>query len=144
MNGVFTERLAALGNNPNALPNFQEGESMRNVPSFSYTLGVAYTQPITSSMVGYIRGDMQHIGRYVRGAAFGSSGWNPLTRYGESRDTVQLRAGVRYEAVDVNLFVNNLFNDKTPTNIVYGNFVPGLFYAAPNPRQVGLQITYRN
>jgi len=142
--GVFTERVSALGNNPNALPNVQKGEQMRNVPTLSYALGVAYTQPINSRMDGYIRADMQHIGRYVRGAAHGSAGWNPLTRYGESRENVQLRAGVKYDAVDVNLFVNNLLHDKTPTNIIYGNFVPALFYASPNPRQIGLQITYRN
>jgi iron complex outermembrane receptor protein len=142
--GVFTERLNALGTNPNATPQYQEGEKMLNVPQFSYTLGVAYARPITSSMDGYIRADMQHIGRFVRRAAKGSAGWNPLVRHGESRDNVQVRAGVRYNAIDVNVFVNNLLNDKSLTNAVYGNFVPGVFHSSVNPRQIGLQITYRN
>jgi iron complex outermembrane receptor protein len=142
--GIYTERLAALGTNPNAAPGFQKGEPMRNIPEFSYTLGAQYTQPINSRTDAYIRADWQHIGRYVRNAMFGSSGWNPLVRYGEMRDNVQLRGGVKYDNFDVNVFVNNLFNDKTPTNIVYGNFVPGLFYASPNPRQIGVQLTYRN
>jgi iron complex outermembrane receptor protein len=128
---------------------------------YTLNIGARYEADLSNTARGYIRGD-----------------WNwqskkPLIPYpvaGFAPDAVNfsfqrtnVRAGVEYGAFDINVFVNNLFNNQegnitggrgrcpqpvqggTAACVGFGSYNPFLSVTPfTTPRQVGLQIAYRH
>lgn len=115
------------------------GNQMERYPAESGTIGVSYEQPINDTWTGLFRMDMIYTGRQYATAA------NVVWTKGTQR--FNARIGASTEAYTVELFGKNIFNDKTPSNILRNgnpnaNPAQGLnlvILAPPEARQFGIR-----
>ena len=140
-----------------------------DVPPITLELGARYDFRVGRTDA-YLRGDWQYRAP-IRGDAsltWGNSRYAPDVRFPKAQQ-VNLRLGMEYHGVDANLFVNNLFNEMagavnasgtssaggrtscataaqggTPACTSFSYYGP-ISSAVPyyRPRQIGLQIAYR-
>ena len=105
----------------------------------------------------YVRADYTYTPHYTR-VVFGQSSYSPDSSFTNKTELVNFRAGVTYNEIDLNVFVNNVMNSKdgTPTGGRTGcvaatgpactNFTsynPQFDINTFRPREVGLQGTSR-
>jgi iron complex outermembrane receptor protein len=116
------------------------GNQTPTAPKWTWSLSGEYTGRLTDTYKWFSRVDYQHIGRYFTDFS--------NVAYGNSRDMVSLRLGVRSEAISVEGFVTNLLQDKSPPSAFLGSDVYAgaagneIRYALPVKRQFGLRARY--
>jgi outer membrane receptor protein involved in Fe transport len=161
-NSRYTDGLTLPGrpapqNNFNPI-NFNvvvEGQKIP-VPEYTFNIGGRYEFNFGGDKLAYIRGDY----RYTSGfpvAPFPAASYTPDS-INEKIEVVYLRAGIQYRNFDVNVFVNNAFDRKTgsygggrancrtlecgPGS--YSGYNPVRTLNTGYPREIGVQISYRN
>jgi outer membrane receptor protein involved in Fe transport len=98
--------------------------------------------PLTGDTEGYVRADatFRSGGPSLNPATFS---YDPDILPTESSVVVSARAGVKLEAIDLSLFVNNLFNANEFLSRTHDTLGTNLFYGyGYRPRTVGLTLTY--
>jgi iron complex outermembrane receptor protein len=86
------------------------GNRMERYPAWSGTLSASYDQPISADWTATLRGDYIYVGRMYAEAT--NLVWiNPAHRF-------NLRLGVSNGTYTVEFFGKNVFDDKTPSNIL--------------------------
>jgi iron complex outermembrane receptor protein len=83
---------------------------MERYPAYSGTLGVNYEQPINDDWLGNFRVDYIYTGRQFETAA--NIAWTSAAH------RFNARLGVSNETYTFELFGKNIFDDKTPSNIL--------------------------
>jgi outer membrane receptor protein involved in Fe transport len=119
-----------------------KGDELGN-PNWQVSFGFQYDFRIMDKYGAFIRGDYQYNGTYKRGVGPGASGYNAFSYKGQATRFAQFRAGVSYEGVDVNVYVNNAFNSTDPLNLANADRSPLITASTFRPREVGLQLTHR-
>lgn len=107
------------------------GKRLPGAPKISYTLSSSYEGKINDSVTAYIGGDYLYRGNYFADAAnIASSG---------ASETFNARLGVRWDEINIELFVRNAFNNESPS-IAYGTFDSANYptFASANVVRVGL------
>jgi hypothetical protein len=107
-----------------------------------------YTFLLSSKVDGYFVADGMYSGIYFRTYSQGVTGYQPLVRDGEASFSANLRGGVRFEAVDVSLFIKNLTNNQVPPSKIAGTVPNTLGYnsirvESPLPRSLGVTLNVR-
>jgi outer membrane receptor protein involved in Fe transport len=141
-----------------ATPIVREGDTFP-IPPWQVSVGGQYEFRVSSRMDAYIRADYQYASGYFRGPGPGVNAYNPYTRVADNRNMVNARAGVTFDRVEVNVFVNNLLDSMDQlTNgggpgtcsiasgascSTFSSYNPFLTVTYPRPRQVGIQTSYR-
>jgi outer membrane receptor protein involved in Fe transport len=129
-------------------------------PPVTVSLGARRNFIGPGGLASYVRGDWRYSAGY-RLAPFGSAAWTPDANKVPLTSVLNLRAGVEIGGVDVNLFVNNLFERRkgavnggrqgcplqsaggTEACAVYFGFEPFRYTNWGTPREVGVQIAFR-
>lgn len=90
------------------VPNLgaEKGDKAPFVPEFSFNGTVEYNQPISGDTNGFIWSNIQHVGK--RNTEFDLEAAN--ARNMSSYTLANLRVGVMWEAYEISLFANNLFD----------------------------------
>ena len=169
----YTEDAVAIPANPK-VPGSQpliagvRGQRFE-VPPVTLNLGARYDFDLGPQRF-YLRGDWQYRSKLTDTSVqiWGTSRYSPDARYPAVQE-VNLRAGVEYRDFDINIFVNNLFNEMngptdatgtstsggrqqcqsaaaggTPACTTYSFYNPfSRVVPVYLPRTVGIQITYR-
>lgn len=115
------------------------GNRMERYPEFSGSFAATYTQPINENWDGMVRMDYVYTGKQYATSS-------NVTYIGDAHK-VNLRAGVNNETYTLEFFVKNLFNEKTPSNLLRntnpnGSAAQGLntiVLAAPERRTIGVR-----
>ncbi|HKR88420.1 MAG TPA: TonB-dependent receptor, partial [Phenylobacterium sp.] len=140
------------------LPVALDGQHIAVAP-WTVQVGVRYDREIAADLRGYVRVDYRYIRHYTRTAVqtFGNPSYSPTAQFPDTTRT-NVRLGVERGPLDVNVFVNNLFDSRkgevagglTSCPVSGGPACVGGFYnpyytvtPASPPRQVGLQLAYR-
>ena len=99
-------RVGALntGNDPTGQTR---GKRLPQVPSQQLIVGAGYTRPIQGDWEGFLRGDMTYEGKRF-------SQVDNLAHTGDSY-IANFRVGAQTEELTLTFFVNNAFDDRTPT-----------------------------
>ena len=113
------------------------------VPKWQYNIGAQYNFDVFGDNGAYVRADYQYSGKYQRGAAEGTLGYDPVTVAGEATHFVTARAGMTIDRVEASLFVNNLFNSKDRLNLAHSQASPLVTASTFRPREIGVQLAYR-
>ncbi len=109
---------------------------------------------------GYARADWRWAQAFDQNF-FGLPGYSPDTARVPTIDRTNVRAGVEIGEVDLNVFVNNLFNQRSgsvaggrgacattaasgPACAAYTSHNPFVTQNMGMPRQIGVQIAYRH
>ncbi len=119
------------------------GNLMERYPEFAGALGASYEAPLSSSLTGFLRGDLVYTGKQYATAA--------NIAYTAASQRVNLRAGVRTERYTIEVFGQNVTDDDTPSNILRngnpnGSVAQGLnvvILAAPDPATWGARFALR-
>jgi len=112
-------------------------------PELQYNVGLEYDTAIAGQYSAYIRTDYQYAGKYLRGAQFGTAGYDAATVAGSAFGVLGARAGVTIKGIEWGAFVNNLLNDQTPIELYHFATSPLVTASAIRPREFGLTATYR-
>lgn len=127
-------------------------------PDWTIHVGARYELEFAGRARGYVRGDWRWTSSYAATPPFGAPGYSPDQHKAPATSRLDFRAGVELGAVDLALFVNNVFNSNsgpvsggrtgcTPAGgrdcTTYAQYNPALTAAIGLPRQIGLQIAYR-
>ncbi|HKP78848.1 MAG TPA: TonB-dependent receptor, partial [Phenylobacterium sp.] len=149
-----------LGGGPGflSLPVALDGQRIAVAP-WTVQVGIRYDHEIADGLRGYVRADARYIRHYEHTAVqtFGNSAYSPTAEFPDT-SRVNLRLGLERGPLDVNVFVNNLFNSRkgdvtgglTSCPVAGGPACLSGFYSpyytvapASPPRQFGLQVAYR-
>jgi iron complex outermembrane recepter protein len=114
------------------------GNRMPLIPRHSLSGSVRLEQPVATDMTGFV----ELSGRY-RSSRFARFDNRVLIG---SKAVADAQLGVKGDSWTALLFVDNIFNDRTPEfTRYYGNFNPsipnGEFIAAPAKRAIGLRVS---
>jgi outer membrane receptor protein involved in Fe transport len=138
----------------------QDGQKMPISP-YTISIGGRYDVDLTSDLRGYLRADWRYARRFDQ-FEFGIGTFNPDVNRIPSIQNTNVRVGVEYRDLDINLFVNNLFDRKvgamtggrsgcaTPAQggtaacTTYGSYTPLYQVNTGYPREIGVQIAYRH
>ena len=128
-------------------------------PTWSFNLGGRYDFQLTGVWAGYLRGDWTYVPAYnTTTSAPGTPTYTPDTARNMTTSLVNARIGVTKGGLDVNLFVNNLFESRAgPVSAnrtgcsttggaactVFSNYTPLTTINTPRPREIGVQAAYR-
>lgn len=132
----FTQVPAEFG----TAAGYAVGDPTPETPRWKYGLSGEFNQSVGNSWTAYVRSDWQHVGRipFSTGAGVFSG------RYRPSYDLVGLQIGARSDAIEVNLFVRNLFDKRALLGAEAGraSTVPGAFEinTVTLPRTIGLTV----
>jgi outer membrane receptor protein involved in Fe transport len=129
------------------------------VPPWTLSVGFRYEFQVSSKWGAYIRGDYRYQSKYFRSPGFGVNAYAPDTRNADASDIVNARVGATMGGLDVNLYVNNLFDSKDllgkgggrtgctastgPACTGFSTYNPLLTGSTFRPRTIGLQAAYR-
>ena len=163
-NGSYTNAHyldAVAGPNPNVVVahSINAGDTF-SIPKLQVSASIQYERHLwMPGYDGYIRLDDQWQDAYIQGTSLGTSSYNFNTSHVQAQQTLNLRVGVRHDALEVNLFSNNITNahaqlgnagnghgvcavaNATCSTYVTDNpFVPEAFQ---RPRVIGVQANYR-
>jgi iron complex outermembrane receptor protein len=112
------------------------GNRLEQAPDWSWTISPSYTDHLTGDWDWFARIDYKHRGKVFFDAT--NVGWLA------ARDLFNLRAGVSDKRIRIEVYVNNLFNDKKLTEAVRGNdTVYGASTACPPCFTAALPVTTR-
>jgi outer membrane receptor protein involved in Fe transport len=130
-------------------------------PPWTLNLGGRYDVAITTGVKAYVRADWRYTRKYFTNP-FGTANFSPDSGFTPNIQSTNLRLGVEYKALDINLFANNVF-DRTvgPTGggrsgcalpaaggtaacTTYSGYNPLQTINTGLPREIGLQIAYRH
>jgi outer membrane receptor protein involved in Fe transport len=111
-------------------------------PKWQATFSAQYDFSLFSRNA-YIRADAQYSGRYLRTPGPASFSYSPLVYRGAPTTFVTARAGLNFGRIDASIFVTNLTDEESRLNV--GNTPPSLAVTGSTyrPREIGLQLTYR-
>jgi len=130
-------------------------------PKYTVSAGGRYDVEIAPQLRGYVRADWRYTSGYEV-APFGTSNWNPDSNVFPAFDITNVRLGVEYGDFDINLFVNNLFENKkanvtggragcalpaaggTEACTSFTQYNPFRTTAPGRPREIGVQIAFRH
>ena len=158
--GVVGRATPANGNVQSNLVIAQNGQKMPVSP-WTLSVGGRYDIDLTAAARGYIRADWRYASAYNQ-FQFGIGAFNPDVNQVPSIASTNVRVGVEYHDLDINLFVNNLFDRKsgvltggrsgcaTPAQggtaacATYATYTPFYQLNSGYPREIGLQIAYRH
>jgi outer membrane receptor protein involved in Fe transport len=127
---------------------------------WTVNVGLRYDHALGANLRGYIRGDWRWAEAFDQNF-FGLPGYSPDTARVPSIDRTNVRAGVEFGDVDLNVFVNNLFNQRSgsvaggrgacttsPADngacLAYSSYNPFVTQNMGMPRAIGVQIAYRH
>lgn len=109
---------------------------------WTVALSGTYRRKVLGDHDGYVRLDYDFKGRGPRANPVVSS-FDPAIPPHPITKLLNLRAGVKVEAVDVSVFANNLLNSH-PQDLTHDALGSPLFYASTlRPRTIGITATYR-
>jgi outer membrane receptor protein involved in Fe transport len=129
------------------------GQSLGQQP-YRINLQAQYNFKLLGNYDAYVRGDYTYTPQYVRTIP-GQSGYSPDSSTTENTEIVNVRAGMTYQKLDVNVFINNLFESQdgtigggrsgcsTPACTSFTQFNPTPSINTFKPREFGIQATYR-
>ena len=126
------------------------------VPEYSFNVGARYEFSVPTGARGYVRGDYRYTSGYPV-APFPAASYTP-DAVNQSIELANLRFGVTKGPYDLNLFVNNALDRKTGSigggrsNCktvecgvgAYSGYNPIQTINTGTPREIGLQISFRN
>ena len=130
-------------------------------PKWTLSAGGRYDIELGPDMRLYARGDWRYTSRYEV-APFGTSNWNPDSNVFPAYGIVNARLGLERGALDINLFVNNLFESRkanisggrsgcalpnaggTADCAVFTQYQPFRQTSPARPREIGVQIAFRH
>lgn len=124
------------------------------LPTWSVDVGARLDVPLTDTTAAYIRADYRWLNSYLLAPA-GSPNYTPDSSIVPSQRNVNLRVGLDYRDLDINVFINNLTNEQDGlltggrngcTNAscsTFLNYNIERTVSAPVPRQIGVQIALR-
>jgi iron complex outermembrane receptor protein len=163
-NGSYTYARylqSVAGPNPNVVvaPSINQGDGF-NIPKWQVSSSAQYDMHVIGPYNGYARLDWQWQDAYLNGTSYGTSSYNPNTRFVPAQSQISLRVGVRRDSMEFNVFVNNLTNAYTQLgNAGNGHSVctaaggvscsayitdnPFVSEAILRPRVIGAQFNYR-
>jgi iron complex outermembrane receptor protein len=119
------------------------GNSMERYPAHTFSFNATYETPINDEWTGYARGQYLFTGKQYETAA--------NVAYTAPSDVFHLAIGAHNAVYSVELFVRNLTDDKTPTNILR-NTNPNasaaqgsslIVLAPPERRAVGVRVGFK-
>jgi hypothetical protein len=118
-----------------------------------------YERTLVGPYNGYLRLDWQWQDAYLQGTSLGTAAFNYNTYHVQSQQTLNIRAGVRRDGVEVNFFINNatgahaqLGNAGNGHGVCQANNATCSVYVTDNPfvsenfqhpRTIGAQVNYR-
>jgi len=164
----YTSTTIGVVGRPTATNNFvqsnlviaQDGQKMPISP-WTFSVGGRYEHDLTADARGYLRVDWRYAKAYDQ-FQFGIGTYNPDVNRVPAIQNTNVRLGVEYRDLDINLFVNNLFDRDngvmtggrsgcaTPAQggtaacNVYSTYTPFYQINTGTPRQFGIQIAYRH
>lgn len=121
-----------------------KGDSIPNVPSFTFNASGEYTFPVGDTNQGFARLDYSYVGHYkteFRPQGTGP-GFNPFTQRVGGYSNVNARLGVANDRWSAKLFINNLFDKRGIVDAIASDQDP-LALLQIRPRTVGLNVTVR-
>ncbi len=123
------------------------GDRLYGVPKFNATVGGVYTREIRAGLEGFVSADWSYVGD--------STTVNNSTTLPQKRGSYAIanaRFGVRHEADELSVYVNNITNemanygdhvpDISQTIVLYGTTVPYSRVSVSRPFQVGMQLRH--
>jgi len=121
-----------------------DGMRLPSSPEYLFNASIEQRFPLATDLEGYVRGDMS-----IRGSSFGDVPNTPPTGllgdgdFTSGQSTfVNLRAGVRGEAWELQAFVNNAFDERASTFTFFdGGFAD--VNSVLRPRTIGLNLKLR-
>jgi outer membrane receptor protein involved in Fe transport len=156
----YTETFNATLANGGTIPTVLAGQPFAQ-PKWTFSAGGRYDFDVSSKLRLYARADWRYTSGYDV-APFGTSNWNPDANIFPAYGITNVRFGAEFGDVDLNLFVNNLF-ENNKANISGGragcalpaaggteactNFTQYQPFRNTNPgrpREIGIQIAYRH
>lgn len=118
----------------------RDGDRFPNAPEWSGSLAAQYQWPVTNTWNGFLRGDLAYVGS--SSTQFNPN--NPINNEKDAYTLVNVRLGLRTQAWDATLFIDNLFDQLAEVNIIEqaSNLTPRAIVPA-RPRRVGVSLRYR-
>ncbi|OYX30522.1 MAG: hypothetical protein B7Y99_11605 [Caulobacterales bacterium 32-69-10] len=127
---------------------------------WTVNVGFRYDHALGGNLRGYVRGDWRWSQAFDQ-LFFGLPGYSPDVSRVPAIDRTNVRAGVEFGEIDLNVFVNNLFNQRSgslaggrgacssaptsgPACLAYASYNPFVTQNMGMPRQIGVQIAYRH
>jgi outer membrane receptor protein involved in Fe transport len=156
----YTEAFSARLGNGALIPTVLENQAFAQ-PKWTFSAGGRYDFAITDAVRAYARADWRYTSGYEN-APFGTSNWNPDANVFPAFDITNMRFGVEYGDVDINLFVNNVFENKkanigggrsgcalpaaggTEACSAFTAYQPFRTTNPGRPREIGVQIAFRH
>jgi iron complex outermembrane recepter protein len=129
-NAYLTGNAATVG----AVP----GDPILDVAKWHASSGITYTRPVRAGYDGYAHADYQYTGPMISGYQFGT----PELDYAYHQpgySVTNLRFGVRHNAWDVALFMENATNSRPRLSVGYFES-PDLDVYTIRPRTIGLTV----
>ncbi len=134
------------------------GQTLGQQP-YRINLQGQYNWRLMDKFDAYVRADYTYTPQFAF-QQVGQSGYSPDSAYRSKTEIANIRAGVTVDQVNVDLFVNNLFNSQDPLGQVSGgrtgcsaatgdactvftNYTPDRSFTSFRPREIGVQATYR-
>ncbi len=133
-----TNSAQFLGYSPGTAPlDLYEGNRLAYGSKYSANFSIDYNRPLIGSVDGFI-----HVDAFYKSKQFGEPGnfyWTPPTK------RVNVRAGIHYEETKVELFVENLFDDRaylstSPAFDATDGNRPIAAAVLPLPRRLGVRF----
>lgn len=122
----------------------REGDGLLNTPKWTGTAAAEYSFDALPSAKAFVRGDYQYVGSYLGSVEEGVNGHDPAVRNQVATQFVSARTGLRFPALELNLYVDNLLNTDRPRQRFADIPNQGLYRVAPfRPRTVGVSAKYR-
>ena len=157
-NAKYSEDVLGPQGNGQKVVAFNAGDPI-GVPTWQGTLGVRYDFEV-GSFPAFLRADYQYQAPYLRGSSFGTITYQLSNRKVKEEDTLNARAGVTVQDVEINLYSTNVLGSKDMVGAggngrasclaaggvactAYGSFNPLVQQQFVRPRVVGVQATYR-
>jgi outer membrane receptor protein involved in Fe transport len=109
---------AVAGPNPAVLvaPSINKGDGF-NIPKWQASASAQWDTKLMDKYDGYARLDYQWQDAYINGVSYGTASYNPFTRFAPAQSQLSIRVGVSRDKMEVNVFVNNLTDNRAQ----YGN-----------------------
>ncbi len=109
-------------------------ERLPNSPRFSGNLSIDQEFPLSASMAGFVGGSVSYMGERI-GVFRSVAQRQELAAYAST----DLRAGVRFDSWQVNVYANNIADKRGVIQGGLGTFIPSAFQYI-QPRTIGLNV----
>ena len=124
---------------------------------YRVNLSGQYNWRLMGQYEAYVRADYTYTPHYTR-TVFGQSSFSPDSSFTNKTELVNFRTGITYNALDLNVFVNNVTNSKDGTPgggrtgcaaatgaacTTFTSYSPQRDINTFRPREIGLQGTYK-